>query len=316
MTADHPVRRVLARLCSAETMARVVDPTLADMRVENGRSAWLGYVSLARALTLHAVLSPPGAVARAWSDDERALPRAAAACALTIIVLAAPLIAPAAHGVLRISFVALVLLVPQAVALALPTSLLIAVPLAFRRVSNARHILVRGLALSAICAAATLIVMIQLLPDANQAYRVEIMKRIDPSVVHLPRGPMEMTLHELRERIDVLRLTPGGVVAARQFEYTFQMKLAMSAIALPVGLLAIAVTIVARGRVRSIALGIGVAFVYVYGVFAADTWALQWLRRSDAVSPAVLAWAPATLIATLALAILWKSRIRLASPCS
>lgn len=31
MTSAHPLRRLLARVCSTDTMARVVDPTLADI---------------------------------------------------------------------------------------------------------------------------------------------------------------------------------------------------------------------------------------------------------------------------------------------
>src|SRR5262249_25750767 len=120
--------------------------------------------------------------------------------------------------------------------------------------------------------------------------------------------PIEMTLRELSERIDVLRLTPGGVIAARRLEYTFHMKLAMSAIALPLGLLAIGITIAARGRAGSIAVGIVLALVYVYGAFAADAWTVRWLSRSGAVSAAALAWAPTLLISALALATLWRSR--------
>ena len=34
MTINHPIRRFLALLCSDDTMARVVDPVLADIRWE------------------------------------------------------------------------------------------------------------------------------------------------------------------------------------------------------------------------------------------------------------------------------------------
>jgi len=315
MTADHPVRRLLARFCSAETMARVVDPTLADVRVEDGRLTGRGLVALARALTVLAIVSLPASCSRLYHDDQRALPRGIALGILATLVLAAPLVAIPAKSVARISWYAVFLLVPQALAMALPMSLLAAIPLAFRRTSPPRRLVARGLILSALCAAATGLVMIQALPDANQAFRVEVVKRFDPAAAHVPRGPIEMTLQELREQIEVLRLTPGGEVEARRLEYTLQMKLAMSAISLPLGLLAIAITIAARGRVVSIAIGIGAAILYVYALFAADTWTLQWLRRSDAISPGVLAWAPATLIGALALAILWRSRLRVAAPC-
>jgi hypothetical protein len=114
MTANHPVRRVLTRVCSAETMTRVVDPTLADMGVESGHPAWRGYLALVRALTLYAVTSAPGAIADLWTADQCALRRGIAVCALTTLVLAAPLIAVPAKSALRLSSFVVVLLVAAA----------------------------------------------------------------------------------------------------------------------------------------------------------------------------------------------------------
>src|SRR5262245_12643225 len=94
MTIDHPVRRWLARVCSAETMARVVDPTLADMRVEGDGSRWIGYAALARALLLHAVTATPLRARDILRDDRRAVPRAALTCGVTALLAAAPLVAP------------------------------------------------------------------------------------------------------------------------------------------------------------------------------------------------------------------------------
>jgi hypothetical protein len=321
MRSTPRIRRILARICSADTMSRIVEPTLADMHHESDRRAWLGYLALGRALALHATVSVPGAVARTWNDDGRALPRALWTCALVTLALAVPLVAIPANAASRVSWYAVVLLLPQALALALPTSLLVAIPLAFRRTSNGRGVLARGLLLSVFCAAATLVLMIQVLPDANQAFRVEVMKRIDARAVHVPRGPMEMTLHDLRERIQALRLltdrlTPEGLAEVRQFEYTYQMKLALSAIALPLGVLAIAITIAARGRVRQVVMGTVLLLIYIVGVFGVDGWATQLLRRSDAVSAGVLAWVPTMLIAALATVVLWKSRFRMTNPCA
>lgn len=323
MTIDDAVRRLLVRICSAETIARVVDPTLADLRFERGRPAWLGYLSLVRALALHAIVSAPGAVASAWRDDERALPRALAAWALVAVMLAAPLVAVPARSALRISWYVVVLLAPQALALALPMSLLVAIPLAFRKAANRGRLLMRGLLLSAICAAATLGVMIEMIPGANQAFRVEMMRQLEPGHVDvtLTPGPIEMTLQQLQEQIQVLglpadRLTPEAMATIRQLQYTYQLKLALSAISLPLGLLAMSITVAARGRARSLAIGTASAFGYVYGIHALDSWTVMLLKRSDAVPPAVLAWAPAILIAALAATLFWKSRITMTSPCA
>jgi hypothetical protein len=307
MTVDHPIRRLLARVCSSDTMARVVDPTLADMRVEGHH--WRGYAALVRALALHTVMSAPGAMARMWSDDERALPRAIAACVTITLVVSAPLIAIPAHEA-HFSWYAGLMLAPQALALALPASLLVAVPLASRQASNRRRILVRGLALSALCAAATFALITRAIPDANQAFRVEVMKKIAPREVHLPRGPMEMTLHELREQIDALRLTPGGARVARRLEYAYQVKLALSAIALPLGLLAAAVTIAARGRWRPLLGGVGGTIGYVVLMFTLDGLAERLITRSATVPAAAIAWMPAAAIAAAGAAILLRTQRR------
>jgi hypothetical protein len=77
MTSGHPLHRVLANVCSADTMSRVVDPIFADMRWEDGRMTWRGCVALVKALTLHAATSLPGWCAAVWADDEHAIPQAA-----------------------------------------------------------------------------------------------------------------------------------------------------------------------------------------------------------------------------------------------
>lgn len=101
MTSDHPIRRFLARVCSSETMSRVVDPTLGDMRFERGRPTWRGHLALARALTIHTIASAPGALARICADDERAVPRVVAICLASALIVALPLVVSPMLGPLR-----------------------------------------------------------------------------------------------------------------------------------------------------------------------------------------------------------------------
>lgn len=300
MTSDHPLRRVLAHVCSSDTMARVVDPVLADMRFENGRPVWRGYLTLARALTVHAALSLPGAVSRLWTDDDRAIPRAVSMCVVTALLIAVPLVAPPALNVGRLySWRAVILLVPQALVLALPASLLVAIPMGFRRTTTGR-VVVRGLVLSVLCAAVTLVLMIRVMPDANQAFRVEVAQRLAPRPVHVPRGSIEMTLRELREHIEVLRLTPGGVRVARRLEYTYHLKLALSMVALPLGLLSISMARSTRSRMRLLLLGAGTIVMYGCVLFAVDAVALNVMERSAAIPPAAAAWLPVAILSLVA----------------
>lgn len=298
MTADHPVRRLLARLCSPDTMTRVVDPTLADMRVEG--TSWRGYAGLARALTLHLIVSAPEWTVRMWTDDERALPRAVTACAAAALLLAAPLMAVPAQSAARLSWRAILFLVPQALAVALPASLMIAIPLAFRHGTSRRRLVARGLVLSLFCAAATTAVIVRLLPDANQGFRVEAAMLVGQEHVHLDRGPIEMTQHDLRDRIETLKLTPGGVPVARKLEYVYQLKYALGAIALPLGALAIGLAMSSRGRRHPILLGGTCAIAYVLVIFPLESAAGLMMLRFVALPPALFAWMPTLAVAAIA----------------
>ena len=300
MTIDHPVRRVLARVCSTDTMARVVDPILADMGVERGRPAWFGYLSLARALALYAIVSAPGAMARVWTDDDRAVPRAVMACMVTALVLTAPLVGAPAKEASRLSWRAVWLLVPQALAIALPPSLLVAIPLAFRSATHTRRLLLRGLAMSLVCAVATTVVITRLVPDANQGFRIEVAKRVGAEYVHLEPGPVEMTQTELRERIDVLRLTPGGERVARRLEYTYHLKLALGMIAVPLGAFAVAIAMSQRGRARPLLIGVLSLVAYIVVIFPFASAAERLSVRLVAVPAAVFAWTPAVVLLVFA----------------
>jgi hypothetical protein len=296
MTIDHPVRRWLARICSTGTMARVVDPTLGDVRFEDGHLTWRGGLALARALTTHALLSLPGAVSRLWTDDDRALPRAAAAGTVTTLLLAAPLVAfPVVEAHLPLSpWRSAVLLAPQGLVLALPAALLVAIPVAFRRAPGAQRILRRGLVLSALCAAATFVMLTWVMPDANQTWREEVSARLGGRA-HFDRGPNELSVHELRERIDGLRRT-GADRPARIYERAYHERLALPSIALPLGVIGIAIARSRWGRARPVMTGAAGIVAYVLVFFPA-----AWLAaRLTWFSPAVAVWTPAVGLAALA----------------
>jgi len=304
MTIDHPLRRLLARVCSAETMARVVDPTLADVRFEDGRPTWRGCLALARALALHAVVSLPDSLSRLWSDDEHALPRAAVAGAITVVLLTTPLVwIPLREASALSPWREALLLAPQGLALTLPTSLLLAIPVAFRRAVRPRRVLVRGLALSAVCAMATTVVLTRIIPDANQTWREEVSAHLGRPI-HLERGPNELPLQELRERIDRLRLTPGDARVARTLEHTYHMRFMLATIAVPLGIFAIAIALSIRGRIRSAIAGTGAIIAYVLVLFPLEFVGLQLMQRFEALPPAVVVWVPAVaflIVASIAL---------------
>jgi hypothetical protein len=188
MTIDHPLRRLLARVCSPDTMARVVDPTLADMRWERGRPAWLGCLALLKALTVHAVISIPGVAGRVYADDDHALPRAAAFAMAAAVVAAALLVAePFLSTIHRVAVPLLstihtapvppahalamgLLVVTGALAVTLPAALLVAIPLALKRQQPSARLARRIVGLSIACTAITFAMLTWVAPVANQAY--------------------------------------------------------------------------------------------------------------------------------------------------
>ena len=308
MTIDHPVRRVLARICSNDTMARVVDPTLADVRVEDGRLTVRGCLALARALTVHAAISLPGAAARLWSDDAHALPRAAFAAAATALVLAAPLVAYPVLEAWRPPFSlwrSAMLMAPQALVLALPAALLVAIPLAFRRVTANQRIMRRGLVLSVLWTAATFVMLTRVMPAANQTWRDEVSAALGGRA-HFERGPNELSVRELRERIDAFSRTQGGERMARVYEQTYHQRLALPLLALPLGVLGILIARSTWGRRRPVLMGAAGVAAYVVVLFLA----LNLAARLTALSPVAAAWTPTLAVALVCASLRWSAPYR------
>jgi lipopolysaccharide export LptBFGC system permease protein LptF len=302
MTINHPIRRHLARFCSPATMTRVVDPTLADMRWESGKPVWAGYLALAKALVVHAVSSTPAVLSRTWSDDERAIPKAAAFVITVAFLAALPLVSPALWNALSksrhlpvIPFA--VLLLPQAIALTLPGALLLAIPLALRRQNPSARLARRTVVLFMCCVAATFVVMAWAVPEANQAFRVMVSRQ-----GYLARGFNELSFGAVHDRIEVLKLTPGGRVAARPLEFDYHVRLALVCAPLPLGILALAISRSLRGRRRPWAMGLAALGGYVFVFFPLLVGARMLMLRSS-LPPVLFAWIPILLLAIVALRV-------------
>jgi hypothetical protein len=323
MTSDHPVRRFLARICPDETMARIVDPVLADMRFEGG-PAWRGYLVLARALTVHTIVSIPAALVRVCADDDGAIPRAAAISLGGALVTALPFVLVPLLGALRSGLLGplwglrlktahtpamFLLLVPQAMALTLPAAILLAFPVALRGLTVTRRIRRRAIALVFLFAALTGFVIDRVVPRTNQAFRVLVSGR------PLPPGPNETAFSGLRRELATLKTFHGGETIRRGVEYTLHQRLALSCAPLPLGLLALALTTTRVGRRWPwVAACTGLAG-YLFILFPLDSVAQVLLRQTTA-PPALLAWSPTIVIALLALAIQRRASVQSLAACS
>ncbi len=324
MTIDHPVRRLLARVCSDATLARIVDPTLADMRVESNRPAWLGYLALVRALAAHGVMSLPDRASRVWRDDDRAMPRLAALSLTAAFVTALPFVLMPMLGPARMALVGpidgmiprsartaemFLLLLPQAMALTLPAALLVGVPIALRGRSITPRIRRRGIALLVLFAIATGIVIDRIMPTTNQTYRVLV------SGQPVPRGPNETAFAGLRRQIAALKGFHGSDEHVRFLEYRIHLRMALIAAPLPLGLLALALTGTRFGRRRPWLVAVVGLAGYLLMLFPLDLAARTLIQRT-ALPPALLAWFPMIVIALLALTIQRRASTAASAACA
>jgi hypothetical protein len=301
MTVHHPMRRLLARICSAETMTRVVDPTLADIRWEQHRARWRGYVSLASALTLHAVASFPGSVSRVCSDDDHAMPRVALFSIGAAGIAALPLIAlPSLRFSLSLTAAAspgwLVLtLMPGALVLTLPAALLIAVPLAVRRSEPTTRLIRRVVLLSALYAGVTYGLLRWVVPSANQAFRVAA-----SGISELPRGLNEKPFSRIKDEIKRLRTFHGSETIVRQLEVEYEVRLALVAAAVPLGLAALGVALTPLGRTRPMLIGGASLGLYILLILPVEAQIVVFVLRRTSLPATPVAWLPNAVLVFVA----------------
>jgi lipopolysaccharide export LptBFGC system permease protein LptF len=251
-----------------------------------------------------------------WTDDGHAMPKAAAFVVATALLAAVPLIAPPLFHVPNprvISPMTLVVtLLPQAFALSLPASLLIAIPLAFRRIQIGGRLIRRTLLLSTAVVAANYVVVAHMVPDANQSFREAVARALPNAHVTLSRGPAETPLSDLRRQIDDLKRTPGSEAFGRRLEYDYQLRLAIVAAAIPLAVAGLVVAVPRRSS-RRLLLAVGVLVAY---------WALMACGEAIVKAPTdifvpeyLCAWAPNAilLIACCATLGVWHRRNRLSA---
>lgn len=214
------LRAIASRLCSAQTLERVIDPLIADLQLEHAdatrqRGAWKGrWIRLVAAVALFKVIVLCGGRAMmplrdARADEHRALVRTIGFSAASMSVLATLLVmvvwrnTPGGTHALQALMVAY--LIPQALPLAIPIGLTIGILFGFRghvpSASSTRVVLTTAVSSSMISFA----VLVWLMPSANQAYRQSVAESQGITLGHLRMGVNEMTLSELNNQIDTER---------------------------------------------------------------------------------------------------------------
>lgn len=312
--AGTRIRALAARLCHARTMERLVDPTVADLRAEyedavnRGRRwesarIWIaGHMALLQAMALQGGLKVMEIPRDLTGDDRRAVTRtirAGTAIAITgTLVLA------------TISFVSLVSWThPRAVELAfylVPASLPLSVPIGLTfgilwglgRMSASRRIRTVVLVLALGTSLASFTMLAWVAPISNQAFRVSMMGR------PLPKGENELTIGELRQRLDngMRRRLPAVAAPSDPLRLALNYHTRWALGSAPLVLAVFAVALTSRRqwiRVMPFLAGAGVISAYYVIMFSARS-----LGLDRTIPPLAAAWAPNLAFLMLSLTIM------------
>jgi hypothetical protein len=201
------LRSLASRICSAQTMDRLIDPVIGDMQCEHDQGSrttgrwerrWVlvqGYVAFWKVVALWVPAMWIAGLARDRSASP--LGRALAAAAATLIVTTALLVAaPLQRDVLGHEWTGwlILLLLPQSFPLTIPGVLLVGVLTGTRNrpIASVTRRAVAGVALAGSLASFATIVWA--IPASNQAYRVTVAGR------EVSSGFAEMPVSSLRAR--------------------------------------------------------------------------------------------------------------------
>lgn len=324
------IRTVLARIFSAPTMGRIVDPVIADYQKEYadadaGRHMWLRLalilrwsLALSRALLVHGLWQLDAFDADTW----RPLARGAVAGGGLLLAIAWPQslrLAWAAVGRgARPELAALLPLhgLPQILAVAIPCAVLlgaITATAAVRPGIRQRNHVRRGplVVASLLGAVLTFVLVAWTVPKANQAFRTTAWQIAAERYAAQLRsgppadGPRELTLPELGS--EIARYSPRQFPAVRQYEQEWHRRLAIAGACLVFGLVGLALGSgsFARRLAGRLLLATLVIAGYYTLFFCGDL-----LARRLVLPAAAGAWLANGVVSGLALTMLVARRIR------
>jgi lipopolysaccharide export LptBFGC system permease protein LptF len=219
MRPGHHIRRWASRVFSPQTMARVIEPMLADLQLEYScaqaagkpwRARWIqfvGYATCMRVVVLCGTQSACSVVREMSGDDSRALRRMVGFTTLFAVLVTGFF---AGHPILRFALAQsrdvsvtwsdnpveriwlLALLLPQAITLAIPVALVLGVSVTIGSRQLSRRLAAAVLAFALLGSMVTFGVMGWGAPLANHHFRTTL----SGYVQH--KGTAELTLGEIR----------------------------------------------------------------------------------------------------------------------
>ena len=295
------LRALAARLCAPMTMARIVDPIIADLQAEYAsatrererrRVRWSGYAALWKALILHALSSVAASGIGETSTLRRVVTCSAFGFAIFTCLLVAP---PLLDGALfqsienRATLVLLTItLLPQALPLSLPAGVCLGVLCAMRaRTITLRHLSV-VLLVGVLASAFAWTMMEWGMPRANQLFRDLVIAEVtNGRTVHIEPGLNELGLSRLGERTD------GEAVRH------YHLLWAVCAATIPLGIFALGMAGRVRRLVPAALLAVAACIGYIELMGALDN-----LSRGTLPQVIAAVWTPNAVLLAAGLVLL------------
>ena len=315
------VRAIAARLCDARTMQRYVDPTIADLQAEyeeatkrgNRRESariWIiGHVAVIQVVSLQVGLRTMDSLRELTDEDRRAVRRTVLGSITMIVVTSMIFVAPFLAELFDHSGSAnlALYLIPQALPLSIPVGVLFGILWGLGRISPSRPTFGLVVMLAIGASLASFSVLAWVMPGANQAFRVAVG---GPGVV---KGPNELTIGELRERIQLSeRQLPPGSSRRPHLALSYHGRWAMGAAPFALAVFALSVTRARKsGRMMPFMVAPIVTFCYYVLMYGARE-----LGLDRTISPFAAAWAPNATFLIVSAAIVCASMQRRTSHAS
>jgi Lipopolysaccharide export system permease LptF/LptG len=309
------LRALAARVCTVDAMARLIDPVIADMQAEHTdairhgrvwRSRWVrvaGYLAFAKVVLM---------CDRSAADDAGLLVPAAgwstgAAALATGIFVAIPIYSQRAYlepG----DWQAVMFLLPQALAMSVPIGATIGIAMGLPRQRLSVHVITLMLALAFLCSAGSLVNLGWLVPNANQAFRVAVFRRVAPGQPSPAKGDPELTFAELSRLIQRKSEFPVGSAEwddTTRLRTGYHMRLALAFATFALSLFAMSLLALCRRRGVIVIGAVGAILGYYALLFYGRSFALE-----HQLSPPVAAWLPNVAFALLSVALTLSARPR------
>lgn len=270
----QPGARILAitrRVVDRGTLNRLIEPAVADLQhdYQVASGSWprrkalaRGYLSLIR-LSPAVALRCVGRTASGFTrDDDGLLGRLLVVTLPAVACITASLTLPVDRGGITNTPLLLALVIPQALALALPLGLLVGALIALRgRPVRNRVAKVRLAIVALVVALCTLVTTAWLVPGANQRFREVVASALAlrdgrAVPVEIAPGPNELTFTELSHRIKLWRASPENSGQVNYLRFIYHVRLALAAAPFALLILAMGVNVVSRGSWWAIVLTI------------------------------------------------------------